>query len=147
MVNETILKNKLNEGVTQAGALKKTYQPITTKLDDVALTNLKIPHLRQKKKVRQVPDYGLNLLLKMMVISKELMDWKIFLMKRLSYLFSKTDRNNNIHVCTSQALVTSDNLRDLPFAVLCSSSKVHLRRNFLGIYASKGRHKHPLPLF
>lgn len=58
MVNETILKNELNEGVTQA-SLKKTFQPIATKLDDVAMTNLKIPNLRQKKKVTKVPDYGL----------------------------------------------------------------------------------------
>ena len=37
---------------------KKPFQPITTKLDDVALTNFKI--LGQKKKAKtEVPDYGI----------------------------------------------------------------------------------------
>ena len=58
-MNETIFRNRLDEGATQV-ALKKPFQPITTKLDDVALTNLKIPDLGQKKKAKtEVPDYGI----------------------------------------------------------------------------------------
>ena len=50
----------MDEGATQIALKKKTFQRITTKLDDVALTNLKIPGLRQKKKAKtQVPDYGI----------------------------------------------------------------------------------------
>ena len=50
----------MDEGATQIFFKKKTFQPITTKLDDVALTNLKIPDLGQKKKAKtEVPDYGI----------------------------------------------------------------------------------------
>ena len=59
LVSETILRNRLDEGATQI-ALKKPLQLITTKLDDVALTNLKTPDLGQKKKAKtKVPDYGI----------------------------------------------------------------------------------------
>ena len=56
-VDDTILKNHLGEKTSQ----EKVFKPITTKLDDVALSNLKLPKLQRKrgKKKMVVPDYGI----------------------------------------------------------------------------------------
>ena len=55
-VHDTILKNQLGEKQSQE-CFKKAFQPITTKLDDVA-RNLNIPRLTKKL---GVPDYGIAL--------------------------------------------------------------------------------------
>lgn len=56
-VHATILKNQLGEKVSQE-SFQKTFRPITSKLDDVALGNLKLPRKRVNKK-REVSDYGI----------------------------------------------------------------------------------------
>ena len=51
-VHETILITQLEEKTSQA-SFQKVFQPITSKLDDVALSNMKLPKLtkgRMKKK-------------------------------------------------------------------------------------------------
>ena len=60
-VHDTILKNQLGEKISQE-SFQKAFQPITTKLDDVAFRNLNIPRLTKKRgKKLGVPDYGIAL--------------------------------------------------------------------------------------
>ena len=61
LVHETILKNQLGEKTSQE-SFQKAFQPITTKLDEVAFRNLNIPRLTKKRgKKLGVPDYGIAL--------------------------------------------------------------------------------------
>ena len=48
LVHETILKNQLGEKTSQE-SFQKAFQPITTKLDEVAFRNLNIPRLTKKR--------------------------------------------------------------------------------------------------
>ena len=60
-VHDTILKNQLGEKTSQE-SFQKAFQPITTKLDEVAFRNLNIPRLTKKRgKKLGVPDYGIAL--------------------------------------------------------------------------------------
>ena len=60
-VHDTILKNQLGEKTSQE-SFQKAFQPITTKLDEVAFRNLNIPRLPKKRgKKLGVPDYGIAL--------------------------------------------------------------------------------------
>ena len=57
-VHDAILKNNLGEQMDQA-FFQKMFKPITTKFDDVVLSNLKLPTLERKRwKKMAVPDYG-----------------------------------------------------------------------------------------
>ena len=57
-VHDTILRNELGEKTSQE-SFQKVFKPITTKLDDVLLSNLKLPVKRRlAKKKGEVPDYG-----------------------------------------------------------------------------------------
>ena len=71
-LHDTILKNPLGEKTSQE-SFQKVFKPITTKLDDVALSNLKLPILQtnvvQKWQFsimgyaiedEHIPDYGLH---------------------------------------------------------------------------------------
>ena len=50
----------VNRHLSQA-SFKKVFEPITTKLDDVITSNLKIPPMRQKTNKKEgVPNYGIN---------------------------------------------------------------------------------------
>ena len=66
-VHDTILKNQLGEKISQE-SFQKAFQPITTKLDEVAFRNLNIPRLTKKLGApdfgiaiedEDIPDYGL----------------------------------------------------------------------------------------
>ena len=46
-----ILKNQLGEKTSQE-AFQKVFKPVTTKLDDVALGNLKLPALQRKRGIQ-----------------------------------------------------------------------------------------------
>ena len=60
-VHDTILKEQLGEKTSQE-SFQKAFQPITTKLDEVAFRNLNIPRLTKKRgKKLGVPDYGIAL--------------------------------------------------------------------------------------
>ena len=60
-VHDTILKKQLDENVSKE-SFQKVFEPITTKLDDVAFMNLNIPRLTKKRGKKQgVPDYGIAL--------------------------------------------------------------------------------------
>ena len=60
-VHDTILKKQLGEKTSQE-SFQKAFQPITTKLDEVAFRNLNIPRLTKKRgKKLGVPDYGIAL--------------------------------------------------------------------------------------
>ena len=53
------VKNQLGEKTSQE-SFQKAFKPKTTKLDDVALGNLKLPALQRKRgKKMAVPDYGI----------------------------------------------------------------------------------------
>ena len=58
-VHDAILKNQLGEQMSQE-SFQKVFRPMTTKRDDVALGNLKLPVLQRKhgRKIA-VPDYGI----------------------------------------------------------------------------------------
>ena len=60
-VHDAILKNQLGEKTSQE-SFQKVFKPITTKLDDVALSNLKLPKLQTKTWLKKmaVPDYGIQ---------------------------------------------------------------------------------------
>lgn len=71
-LHDTILKNPLGEKTSQE-SFQKVFKPITTKLDDVALSNLKLPMLQNKRGTKMavlnygiaiedehIPDYGLH---------------------------------------------------------------------------------------
>ena len=47
-VHEAIITNKLGEQMDQT-SFEKMFKPITSKLDDVALGNLKLPALQRKR--------------------------------------------------------------------------------------------------
>ena len=47
-VHDAILKNQLREQVSKE-SFQKVFKPITSKLDDVALGNLKLPALQRKR--------------------------------------------------------------------------------------------------
>ena len=52
-------ENQLGEKTSQE-SFQKAFKPKTTKLDDVALGNLKLPALQRKRgKKMAVPDYGI----------------------------------------------------------------------------------------
>ena len=60
-VHDTILKKQLGEKISQE-SFQKAFEPITTKLDDVALRNLNLPRLAKKRgKKLGVPDYGIKI--------------------------------------------------------------------------------------
>ena len=60
-VHDTILNKDLGEKTSQE-SFQKAFQPITTKLDEVAFRNLNIPRLTKKPgKKLGVPDYGIAL--------------------------------------------------------------------------------------
>ena len=60
-VHDTILKNELGVKTSQE-SFRKVFKPITTKLDDVVLSNLKLPVKRRLAKNKgEVPDYGINI--------------------------------------------------------------------------------------
>ena len=46
-VHDAILKNQLGD-ITSQESFEKVFKPITTKLVDVALSNLKLPKLQKK---------------------------------------------------------------------------------------------------
>ena len=59
-VHDAVLKNKLGEQVYRA-SFQKMFKPITSKLDDVVLSNLKLPALQRKREKKMtVPDYGIS---------------------------------------------------------------------------------------
>ena len=58
-VHDTILKNQLGEKISQE-SFQKAFQPITTKLDEVAFRNLNIPRLKKRGRNRGVPDYAVG---------------------------------------------------------------------------------------
>ena len=47
-MHDAILKNQLGEKKSQE-SFQKVFKPVTTKLDDVALGNLKLPSLKRKR--------------------------------------------------------------------------------------------------
>ena len=58
---DAILKNQLGEQMSQE-SFQKVFKPITSKLDDVALGNLKLPAVQRKRgRKMAVPDYGIPL--------------------------------------------------------------------------------------
>ena len=60
-VHNTILQSDIDKQ-TSHESFKKMFKPVTTKLDDVVASNLKIPPMRRKtKKKERVPDYGINI--------------------------------------------------------------------------------------
>ena len=60
-VRDAILKNQLGEQMSQE-SFQKVFKPITSKLDDVALGNLKLPAVQRKRgRKMAVPDYGIPL--------------------------------------------------------------------------------------
>ena len=60
-VHNAILKKQLGEKTSQE-SFQKAFKPITTKLDDVAFSNLNIPRLTKKRGEKlDVPDYGIAL--------------------------------------------------------------------------------------
>ena len=58
-MHDAILKNQLGEKTSQE-SFQKVFKPITTKLDDVALSNLKLPARKSANKKMVAPDYGLD---------------------------------------------------------------------------------------
>ena len=58
-MHDAILKNQLGEKTSQE-SFQKVFKPITTKLDDVALSNLKLPARKSANKKMVTPDYGLD---------------------------------------------------------------------------------------
>ena len=58
-MHDAILKNQLREKTNQE-SFQKVFKPITTKLDDVALSNLKLPARKSANKKMVTPDYGLD---------------------------------------------------------------------------------------
>ena len=62
-VHDAILKNQLGEKKSQE-SFQKVFKPITSKLDDVALSHLKLPALQRKRgKKMAVPDYTMKIFL------------------------------------------------------------------------------------
>jgi len=60
-VHNTITQSDIDKQ-TSHESFKKMFKPITTKLDDVVASNLKIPPMRRKTKKKEgVPDYGINI--------------------------------------------------------------------------------------
>lgn len=73
LVHDTILTNDLGEQTSQE-SFEKTFKPITTKLDDVTFTGLRLPAVQRKRANQfapvdygvlagddeEIPDYGLN---------------------------------------------------------------------------------------
>ena len=59
-IHETILKNKLGETTSEA-SYEKVFKPITKKLDDVIVSNLRTPRRRKHNELKkdEVPDYGI----------------------------------------------------------------------------------------
>lgn len=58
LVQDTILTNDLGEQTSQE-SFEKTFKPITTKLDDVTLTGLRLPAVQRKRANQFAPvDYG-----------------------------------------------------------------------------------------
>ena len=47
-VHDAILKNQLGEKTSQE-SFRKVFKPITTKVDDFALSNVKLPKLQTKR--------------------------------------------------------------------------------------------------
>ena len=59
-VHDAILKNQLGENTRQE-SFQKLFKPKTTKLDDVALSNLKLPKLQAKRGNKMaVSDHGIQ---------------------------------------------------------------------------------------
>ena len=59
-MHDAILKNQLGEKTSQE-SFRKVFKPITTKVDDFALSNVKLPKLQTKRgKKMAVPDYGIQ---------------------------------------------------------------------------------------
>ena len=75
---DTILKNPLGEKTSQE-SFQKVFKPITTKLDDVALSNLKLPIL-QTNVVQKWQFSIMGLLLKMNIFL--IMDYMIYLTQK-----------------------------------------------------------------
>ena len=59
-VYNRVLKNKLGEQTSQT-SLEKAFKPITNKLDDVILSNLKFPPRKRQMKKGEAPNYGLDI--------------------------------------------------------------------------------------
>lgn len=57
-VHDAILKNQLGEQVSQE-SFQKMFRPITSKLGNVALSNLKLPERKRTNKKMAVPNYGI----------------------------------------------------------------------------------------
>ena len=58
-VHDAILKNQVGEQMDRA-SFQKMFKPITSKLDDLVLSNLKLPALQRKRGEKmEVPDYGI----------------------------------------------------------------------------------------
>ena len=77
-LHDTILKNPLGEKTSQE-SFQKVFKPITTKLDDVALSNLKLPIL-QTNVVQKWQFSIMGLLLKMNIFL--IMDYMIYLTQK-----------------------------------------------------------------
>lgn len=77
-VHDAILKNKMEEQIDQA-AYQKIFKPITSKLDDVVSSNLKLPAFKRGNKKRKVPDYGISAGDDEDIL---IMDWMICLMRK-----------------------------------------------------------------
>ena len=78
-VHDAILKNQLGEQIDQ-GSFQKMFRLITTKLDYVVLSNLKLPTLqrtRGKKKLQ-----SLIMVFQHMMKIFLIMDWTIYLMRK-----------------------------------------------------------------
>ena len=60
-VYNAITQSDISKQTSQA-SFKKVFEPITTKLDDVVASDLKIPPMRRKTKKKEgVPNYGLDI--------------------------------------------------------------------------------------
>lgn len=77
-LHDTILKNPLGKKTSQE-SFQKVFKPITTKLDDVALSNLKLPIL-QTNVVQKWQFSIMGLLLKMNIFL--IMDYMIYLTQK-----------------------------------------------------------------
>ena len=66
-VHNTITQRKIGEEMSK-GSFEKVFKPVTSKLDDVIVSNLKsgMPQRRKRpQKKGEVPDYGIDIEMKL----------------------------------------------------------------------------------
>ena len=59
-VHDTITKRRISQKTNQE-SLVKAFQPVTSRLDDIVVSNLRIPKRKQRVKKGEVPDYGIDI--------------------------------------------------------------------------------------